>query len=428
VSDKLDVTIVPGPGRDGHGHGHVGLHLAYDVDGAKRSALGASVVSRLSDNTSTSPPLLATSVGIDGLSSSAPAFFSSASRNVGGRCQNVWVSTYWEAWAPVEVPFGSRDSALVPEHGHTFGQRHSSLTRSPRLAVNAANAVLNYLYSLLEAETTLACMAIGLDPGLGIFHTDKRARDSLALDVMETCRPLVDAYLLTLLRHRTLNRENFAETGRGQCRIRASLASQLARTLPSWRTNIGPSVERVAQTLADNGPTRLDVPTSLSGADRRASWQARRPSTGSQTPSLPPLPATCRGCGSGLPSRSRRFCDRCRRASAELAGHSARAAAATALERLRADGRDPAHGGNTAQRRGSKNALHQRELAAWKSTSGGTHDPEEFTSDILPRLRERSIGELASATGLSAHYCSLIRLGKRTPHARHWKALRALSS
>jgi hypothetical protein len=27
------------------------------------------------------------------------------------------------------------------------------------------------------------------------------------------------------------------------------------------------------------------------------------------------------------------------------------------------------------------------------------------------------------ATGLSDHYCSLIRLGKRVPHARHWPAL-----
>jgi hypothetical protein len=139
-----------------------------------------------------------------------------------------------------------------------------------------------------------------------------------------------------------LNRKNFAETGRGVCRIRPSLASQLAETLPSWRTNIAPAVERVAQTLADNGPTKLDVPTSLSGADRRVSWHARRVPEGTKAVSIPPLPATCRGCGGELSSRSRRFCDRCRRASAERAGHSARAAAATALERLREDGRDPA--------------------------------------------------------------------------------------
>jgi hypothetical protein len=32
--------------------------------------------------------------------------------------------------------------------------------------------------------------------------------------------------------------------------------------------------------------------------------------------------------------------------------------------------------------------------------------------------------ELAAVTGLSEHYCSLIRLGKRTPHRRHWETFR----
>jgi hypothetical protein len=31
-----------------------------------------------------------------------------------------------------------------------------------------------------------------------------------------------------------------------------------------------------------------------------------------------------------------------------------------------------------------------------------------------------------AATGLSEHYCSMIRLGKKVPHARHWGLLRAL--
>ena len=56
---------------------------------------------------------------------------------------------YWDAWANVQVPFGPRDSARVPDHWRTFGQRHSPLTGSPRLAINASNAILNYLYTLL---------------------------------------------------------------------------------------------------------------------------------------------------------------------------------------------------------------------------------------------------------------------------------------
>jgi hypothetical protein len=63
--------------------------------------------------------------------------------------------------------------------------RGSLLTSSPRLAIKPANAILNYLYAILEAETRLACLTLGLDPGLGIVHADHRDRDSFALDLME---------------------------------------------------------------------------------------------------------------------------------------------------------------------------------------------------------------------------------------------------
>ena len=84
----------------------------------------------------------------------------------------------------------------MPEHWQIFGARVSALTGSPRLAVNPPNAVLNYLYSVLEAEAHLAAAELGLDPGLGVLHRDTPNRDSLACDLMEPIRPLVDAYLV----------------------------------------------------------------------------------------------------------------------------------------------------------------------------------------------------------------------------------------
>lgn len=91
---------------------------------------------------------------------------------------------------------------------------------------------------------------------------------------------------------------------------------------------------------------------------------------------------------------------------------------------LRAEQRDPAHGGRAAQIRGAKNSAHQRAVSAWV---GEKPDPEVFRTEILPRLRPCAIDELVEATGLSEHYCSLIRLGKRVPHPRHWASLRHLA-
>lgn len=134
---------------------------------------------------------------------------------------------YWGAWASLPIPFPARDHAKLTSHWQTFGQRASLLSKGPRHATNPAGAILNYLYALLEAETTLACHAVGLDPGLGIFHVDQRDRDSLALDLMEAVRPLVDGYVLALLTQRTLAASDFVETRRGACRLKPRLASEL---------------------------------------------------------------------------------------------------------------------------------------------------------------------------------------------------------
>ena len=59
---------------------------------------------------------------------------------------------YWSAWRNVPVIFPKNELRRVPDHWRTFGTRVSPLTGSPRLAVNPHNAILNYLYALLESE------------------------------------------------------------------------------------------------------------------------------------------------------------------------------------------------------------------------------------------------------------------------------------
>lgn len=84
---------------------------------------------------------------------------------------------YWSAWRDVPVIFPKKDLSRVPEHWRRFRARISPLTGSPRLSVNPPNAMLNYLYALLESESRLAAAALGLDPGIGLLHVDTDARD-----------------------------------------------------------------------------------------------------------------------------------------------------------------------------------------------------------------------------------------------------------
>jgi hypothetical protein len=130
------------------------------------------------------------------------------------------------------INFPKNDLPRIPDHWCSFGARVSPLTGSPRLAANPPNAILNYLYSVLESEARLAAAALGLDPGLGVLHVDTSARDSLACDLMEPVRSEIDAYLLDWITRQPLRREWFSEQRDGNCRLAGSFAVRLSETSP----------------------------------------------------------------------------------------------------------------------------------------------------------------------------------------------------
>src|ERR1700722_16180184 len=151
----------------------------------------------------------------------------------------------------IATRFVKRDATAVPEHWRAFRGRHSLLTAEPRAATDPVNAILNYLYALLEAETRIALLTFGLDPGLGFAHVDAH-RDSLALDVMETVRPDVDAWLLGFLTQRPFSTREFLEERDGRCRLTPPLAHELASTVGRWRSVVSPVVERLVRQLGDS--------------------------------------------------------------------------------------------------------------------------------------------------------------------------------
>jgi len=78
----------------------------------------------------------------------------------------------------------------------------------------------------------MAACACGLDPALGVLHADTANRDSLALDLIETIRPAIEAWILDWLMHEPLRRLDFIEATNGNCRLSSSLCSKLSETLP----------------------------------------------------------------------------------------------------------------------------------------------------------------------------------------------------
>lgn len=334
---------------------------------------------------------------------------------------------YWGAWEKVELRFARNDEKRIPAHWRHFRQRRSPLTGSQRIAANPANAILNYLYALLEAETRLACLACGLDPGLGIFHTDQKARDSLALDLMEAARPRVDAYVLDLISRRTFTAGDFMETRKGACRILAPVTHILAETTSQWAQAIAPVVEQTCRLLlSDKGNRQQAFPTLLTQTNRRAvPGRTRRPAK--RTVAKAPLPAgTCSLCGAALPSPDRIVCDDClpERRQEHLADLAASGPAA--LARMRAEGRDPMDRPEARRKVGAVNARRKHEAAEWERAHERP-DPEVFTREILPQLAGVTLTQIQRATGLSKRSCSRIKHGW-VPHPMHWEGLRKLVS
>lgn len=96
------------------------------------------------------------------------------------------------------------DMIRVPEPALRFRGR------SRRPPLDAANAVLSFLYTLLTHDCRSAAESVGLDPAVGFLHRDRPGRPSLALDLMEELRPvLADRLALSLINRRQLGVRDF---------------------------------------------------------------------------------------------------------------------------------------------------------------------------------------------------------------------------
>jgi CRISPR-associated endonuclease Cas1 len=320
---------------------------------------------------------------------------------------------YWAAFSTLPINFPKNDLKRVPEHCRSFGARVSPLTGSPRLAANPPNAILNYLYALLESESRLAAAALGLDPGIGVLHVDTPARDSLACDLMEPIRAQIDAYLLDWVTRQPLRREWFFEERDGNCRLMGSFAVRLSETIPIWRRAVAPVAEWVARAFWSTiRKPDAPIPTRLTQNNKREAKGA---------PSLPPsvrVPrrdSLCRGCGKTIQD-GRTNCVRC----------AVDDATKNMLDAAKI-GRQTANSPEAQLKRANtqrKNALAQH---AWKSSDQPAWLTDTFYSEkVQPVLAATSASAIARQISVSRWYAGRIREGYR-PHPRHWEALAQLA-
>lgn len=97
--------------------------------------------------------------------------------------------------------------------GRMVRKEFSFTERSRRPPKDPVNALLSLGYTLLYSEIFSALAANGFDPYLGFFHEIEYGRPSLAVDMMEEFRWLIDGLVLTLVNKEILKKTDFKDEG-----------------------------------------------------------------------------------------------------------------------------------------------------------------------------------------------------------------------
>lgn len=324
---------------------------------------------------------------------------------------------YWNPISRLELDFAANKP--VPDHWRTVGSRSSNLNTSPRNATTPAHAIWNYLYAVLEAETTLAAYTLGLDSTVGINHANRKHRDSLTMDLMEPLRPLIDTQVLQLFHDRRFSPDDFHETRQGIARVNPPLTHHLVELSAAWRTEVYNRVRHTAALIAKTGAGDIRIPG--------AGLAANQPSA---TPTLKlrrsTRQQTCRTCGMPVTHNERVLCDDCNgqhKAAEKLriphVGTTALAdwkAGATIEERE-----------DVRRKQSDRNTQRHAEHRRWREENpDAPTDPAWYDDFVRPHLQHLTRAQIVRETGFTPSYASQVRNGNRTPHPMHWASIRRL--
>lgn len=99
-------------------------------------------------------------------------------------------------------------SYLIPEPFKFEG-------RSSRPAKDEFNCMINYGFGVLYGKVEKACILSGLDPFIGIMHTDNYNKKSLVFDIIENYRHYVVRTVFAMFSRKKINKNYFDEIKSG---------------------------------------------------------------------------------------------------------------------------------------------------------------------------------------------------------------------
>ena len=115
-----------------------------------------------------------------------------------------------------------------------FTSRCVGRTNRPIGAADTVNCMLNYGYSLLEAECVRAINSVGLDAHVGFLHEMQIGKYSLAYDMQELFRFIIDLAIINLIETDRMDKKDFIRTDNYTLKLRSTGAKKITDEVNRW--------------------------------------------------------------------------------------------------------------------------------------------------------------------------------------------------
>ncbi|TDP91214.1 CRISPR-associated Cas1 family protein [Halanaerobium saccharolyticum] len=110
--------------------------------------------------------------------------------------------------------------------------------RTKRPPRDVINAMLSYLYVILNHDCRTALEAVGLDPQIGFLHEIRPGKPALALDLMEELRPImVERLVLTMINRKQVNKDDFEFKAGGAVEMKEDFRKKLIQQYQEKKQN-----------------------------------------------------------------------------------------------------------------------------------------------------------------------------------------------
>ena len=302
---------------------------------------------------------------------------------------------YWMSLEKIPLTFVRKDLKRIPAHWFTLGKRISPISKRAMHAATPGQAMLNYLYSVAESLCSIQLSMIGLNPELGIIHTDVDNRRSMALDLIETIRPDIDRIAFQYFRQQVFSKSDFWETERGSVRIGLEIRKVLIQ-----------NVFRLENQTRDY---------AIKLRDMLSDYNARLPRKRQVMIGSLEIRPLCKYCGAPVEkikasNTDRLLCNDC----IEIQKHEA-FSAGNAPGFKWTESALSKHS-NTTRIKHQEKWQWEAQFPEGELQEVIQRERQRFILEIMPGLQSCTVTQISKQVGISLRYASLIKKGLNVPH------------